>query len=255
MGGKSGGVNPASPEEVKEAGHLAGNLLFCPTMEESMLFTSTDRFQERDFTYLTAVVAGQGDTGAFRRFVAERDALHQILDDPRVLGSLLETPTLLDVSPWFYFYVLTRQSLLRSGLDDVSLAEYLSSVLAERVPLAAGDTLGGIPGCLSRSVDFLAVLDKASGNMRFEALVAGGNQFLVLTGIFPEFIVRRSERHGAPGLQYYENMARASYCEAQEHPRAVRQGLKGVLGTLSEVLPEARRSLNRMADSLLFLAS
>ena len=168
---------------------------------------------------------------------------------------MLESPTLLNVSPWCYFYVLTRQSLLRSGLDDVTLAEYLGSMLAERVPLAAGDSLGGISGGLARSVDFLAVLDQTSGSMRFEALVAGGNQFLILTGIFPEFIMRRSARHGAPGLQFYENVARASFCEAQDHPRAVRQGLKGVLGTLSEVLPEARRSLNRMADSLLFLAS
>lgn len=205
--------------------------------------------------YLASVVADQGCADAFRRFVSDREALHMILDDPRILQSLLESPSLLNVSPWCYFYVLTRQSLLRSGLDDVALAEYLGSVLAERVPMGAGDTLGGIPGGLARSVDFLAVLDQTSGNMRFEALVAGGNQFLLLTGIFPEFIQRRSERHGAPGLQFYENVARASFSEAQEHPRAVRQGLKGVLGTLSEVLPEARRSLNRVADSLLFLAS
>jgi hypothetical protein len=201
------------------------------------------------------VLANRGDAAAFRQFVSERETLHAILDDPRVLRSLLESPTLLNVSPWCYFYVLTRHSLLRSGLDDITLAEYLGSVLAERVPLGAGDTLGGIPAGLASSVDFLAVIEQTTGRVRFEALVAGGNQFLILTGIFPEFIQRRAERHGAPGLQYYENVARASFCEAQEDPRAVRHGLKGVLGTLSEVLPEARRSLNRMADSLLFLAS
>lgn len=224
-------------------------------MEERRVLTSSDRFQERDFRYLGAVVADRGDQEGFRSFVADRETLHLVLDDPRILKSLLESPSLLDVSPWFYFYVLTRHSLLRSGLDDIMLAEYLGSVLAERVPLVAGDTVGGIPAGLAHSVDFLAVLDRSSGNMRFEALVAGGNQFLILTGIFPEFILRRSARHGAPGLQYYENVARASFLEAQEHPRAVRHGLKGVLGTLSEVLPEARRSLNRMADSLLFLAN
>lgn len=224
-------------------------------MEESKLFTSTDRFQERDFLFLTSVVANRGDEEAFRSFVEERETLHLFLDDPRVLRTLLESPRLLDVSPWCYFYVLTRHSLLRSGLDDVDLAEYLGSILAERFSLEAGDSLGGVPEGLSRSVDFLMVLDQCSGRRRFEALVAGGNQFLILAGIFPEFILRRAERHGAPGLQFYENIARASFLEAQEHPRAVRQGLKGVLGTLSEVVPEARRSLNRMADSLLFLAS
>ena len=178
-----------------------------------------------------------------------------MLDDPRVNAALIESPALLDVSSWFYFYVLVRHSLRKSGLDDIALAEYVGMVLAERVDLAGDGTLGGIPAGMVHSVDFLTVLGQTSGDSRFEMLVAGGNQFLVLTGIFPEFILRRSERRGAPGLQFYENVARASFCEAQSHPLAVRGGIKGVLGTLTEVLPQARRSLNRMADSLIFLAN
>lgn len=224
-------------------------------MEDTKLFTCTGRFQERDFLFLTSIVADRGDEDAFRRFIADREELYHMLDDPRVKTALIESPVLLNVSPWFYFYVLVRHSLRRSGLEDVGLAEYVGMVLAERVALAGDGTLGGIPSGMTHSVDFLTVLGQATGDSRFEMLVAGGNQFLVLTGIFPEFILRRSERRGAPGLQFYENVARASFCEAQSHPLAVRGGIKGVLGTLTEVLPQARRSLNRMADSLIFLAS
>ena len=224
-------------------------------MEDTKLFTCTERFQERDFLFLTSIVADRGDEDAFRRFIADPEELHHMLDDPRVNSALIESPALLDVSPWFYFYVLVRHSLRRSGLEDIMLAEYVGVVLAERVDLAGDGALGGVPAGMIHSVDLLAVLGQASGDSRFETLVAGGNQFLVLTGMFPEFIVRRSERRGAPGLQFYENVARASFHEAQAHPLAVRGGIKGVLGTLTEVLPEARRSLNRMADSLIFLAS
>ena len=135
----------------------------------------------------------------------------------------------------------------------MSLAEYLGVVLAERMGMKGGRA--GMMAQVVHSVDFLQMLEKATGVRRFELLVAGGNQFLILTGVFREFVEHRSVRRGAPGVRFYENVARASFSEAQEHPLAVRGGIKGVLGTLTEVLPEARRSLNRMADSLLFLAN
>jgi hypothetical protein len=159
------------------------------------------------------------------------------------------------VSPWFYFYVLVRHSLLRSSLDDIALAEYLGSILAERVPVSPSHVLKGIPAGFVHVVDFLGILDQATGNTRYELLVAAGNQFLVLTGIFPDFIRQRSRRHGAPGIEYYESFARSSFQEAGQHPLALRQGTSGILDTLTKVLPEARRTLNRLADSLLFLAS
>jgi len=224
-------------------------------MDACNLFTCTGRFEERDFVFLTSVVAEESDETAFRRFVSDREDLLALMDDVRVLRALLESPALLNVTPSFYFYVLVRHSLLRSSLDDYALAEYLGAVLAERVPVSPSDALRGIPAGFVHTVDFLAILDRASGDTRYELLVAAGNQFLILTGIFPDYIRQRSERHGAPGLAYYESFARASFHQARDFPIAKRCGLSGVLDTLTQVFPEARRSLNRMADSLLFLAS
>lgn len=240
---------------AEEARQLPGLLLECHTMGSPNLFTCTGRFEERDFLFLTSVVAERADEAAFRKFISDREELLMMVDDERVLRALLESPTLLNVSPSFYFYVLVRHSLKRSGLDDVALAEYLGSVLTERVPVDPAQTLKGIPAGFVHTVDFLGVLDTAGGSSRYELLVAAGNQFLVLTGIFPDYIRHRSERHGAPGIDYYESFARASFQEARGLPMAQRNGMSEVLDTLSKVLPEARRSLNRMADSLLFLAS
>jgi hypothetical protein len=224
-------------------------------MDVPNLFSCVDRFEERDFRFLTSVIADRADADGFRRFVSDRDDLLAMLDERRVLDALLESPALLNVSPSFYFYVLIRHSLIRSGLEDTALAEYLGTILAERVPIGPSHALKGIPNGFVHTVDFLGVLNRATGDTRYELLVAAGNQFLVLTGIFPGYIRQRCERHGGPGIEYYESFARASFHQAREHPQARRLGTREVFDTLSRVLPEARRTLNHVADSLLFLAS
>ena len=99
-------------------------------MRTSPLFTCTNRFEERDFSFLSLAIAGKADDASFRRYVSDREALQAALDDERVLRAVLASPSLLNVSSWFYFYVLVRHSLMRSSLDDYTLAEYLGTVLA-----------------------------------------------------------------------------------------------------------------------------
>lgn len=224
-------------------------------MEPPSSFTCTSRFEERDFSFLATLVTGNDSDEGFLQFVSDREELLGILDDRRVLDAFLESPSLLNVSPVFYFYVLVRHSLMRSSLDDPDLAEYLGALLAERVHIGPANALKGIPSGFVHTVDFMAVLDKVSGDTRYELLVAAGNQFLVLTGMFPDFVRQRCKRHGAPGISYYESFARSSFSEAQQHPRARKDGVDGVLDTLTQVFPQARLSLNKMADSLLFLSS
>jgi hypothetical protein len=234
---------------------MGREVLSCIMMETPVLFSCTDRFEERDFVFLTSVIVEQTAEVAFRRFVADPGGLHLILDDERILRAVLESPALLNVSSALYFYVLVRHSLKRSSIDEIALAEYLGAVLAERVSVNPADALKGIPAGFVHTVDFLGMLDQVSGNTRYELLVAAGNQFLVLTGIFPDFIRQRAERHGAPCIAYYESFARSSYHQASDCAIARRCGTSEMFDTLTQVLPEARKSLNHVADSLLFLAS
>jgi hypothetical protein len=89
--------------------------------------------------------------------------------------------------------------------------------------------------------------------MRFHLQVAAGNQFLVLTGLYPEFIKGRSEKGMTPDLEFYEAFAQRSFRSAADCCMASRSASRHLFGTLAEVLPTARRSLNRVAEEYLFL--
>jgi hypothetical protein len=110
-----------------------------------------------------------------------------------------------------------------------------------------------MPDWVTHAVDFLAVIQSASGLLRVHLEVAAGDQFLVLTGLFPDFLDRRAERHGSPGIDFYESFARQAYRRAADSSGLEHQ-TRSLFGLLAETFPVARRSLNRMADRCLFLA-
>lgn len=223
-------------------------------MKHHRLLNCSDRFQKQDFLFLASIVAQRGDTQAFRKFVSEKEELLNIIDKEQVFLTLIESPSLLDISAEFYFYVLARHSLLRSGITSIPLAEFIGAVLVERVPLTQMGNGLKPNGSFIYTFDFLSMLDQVSGAMKFELLLTVGNEFLILTGMFPEFINARAERKGAPGIKYYQEFARSSYAQAGNHPKAKESGMSSVLETLSCNLTQARHSLNRIADSFVFLS-
>ena len=83
--------------------------------------------------------------------------------------------------------------------------------------------------------------------------MAAGNQFLVLTGLYPEFLNRRSRIGQAPDLEFYESFARRAFRSAADNRLAPGKASRNLLGTLAEVMPAARRSLNRVAEEFVFL--
>jgi hypothetical protein len=105
----------------------------------------------------------------------------------------------------------------------------------------------------THAADFLAIISSAHGRMKFHLQVAAGNQFLVLTGLYPAFLQRRNERRGAPDLEFYESFARQSFRGAADNPGAPGNAPRQLLGALSEAFPVARRSLNRVAEEFVFL--
>ncbi|MGB6219571.1 hypothetical protein [Haloferula sp.] len=176
-----------------------------------------------------------------------------MLDLKEVFRGVIDSPGAVCVSPIFYFYVLVRHSFLEAGIEDVAIADFVSSVMAERVGAEPDDVLKGVPSGVTHAADFISILESARGRLRFHLQVAAGNQFLVLTGLFPGFIKRRCERRGAPGIEFYENFARQAYREAADNPNIPRHAPRQLFGDLSEILPQARLTLNRVAEELVFL--
>lgn len=198
---------------------------------------------------MESLLAGQ--SAALASLWEDPGALTAILDLKEIHRALLETPVALPVSPSLYFYVLVRHAFLDGGIDHPDLADYVAGVLVEKLSHHPDPRSGAMPAWVTHAVDFISVIQATHGTLRFHLQVAAGNQFLVLTGLFPEFLDHRAGRLGAPGVDFYEAFARQAYRHAADHPGLV-TSTRELFGLLSETFPLARRSLNQMSDRCLF---
>jgi hypothetical protein len=215
--------------------------------------SSRDRFTAADFAFLTEVLVPGERRARVTRLWHDPEALTQVLDLNEVFRALLDSPTALEVSAPFYFYVLVRHAFVQSGLTDDALADYVGGVLADQIPSQHGGKLIELAKEIAYAADFLTLLEASPGRLRFYLQVAAGNQFLVLAGMYSGFLERRAERRGAPGVEFYEAFARHAFRGAADNRQAPADAPRELLGELSEVLPHARRSLNRMAEEFVFL--
>lgn len=177
--------------------------------------------------------------------------LLEMIDDPLVRKVLLENPVALPVSPSLYFFVLVRHALLESDINHTGLADHIAGVLVDKLS-GCSRASGGVPHWATHAVDFISLIRNASGLLRVHLEVAAGDQFLVLTGLFPEFLNHRRERYGAPGAGFYGAFARHSYHSAASHNILDRES-RELFGLLAEVFPIASRSLLQMRGHCLFL--
>jgi hypothetical protein len=111
----------------------------------------------------------------------------------------------------------------------------------------------GQPGRLQYFFEMLMALEKADDHTAFFIRAHIGNHSLFLSGVFPEHILHRAKRRGAPGLRYYESLGRANYRAASNHRLAAKYDLAAVFDTLSEHFEPARRALNDLADRVFSL--
>lgn len=221
--------------------------------------TCRAHLSHRDLEFISVVLTRMGlsQNDALTRLLADPGTLDLILEDPNLLDAVMSLKSTVDISAELYFYVLVRHSLKESGLDDRDLADYVAGTLAEFArgnPFSQDDAdplqVGGMP----YHVDFIEAIRSATSRNRFYLHVRCGNQFLVLTGLFPEFIKQREKRRGAPGVRYYEGVAQQSYRTAMAHPLADEFALCEVYDLLTIEFRKTRRALNRMTREYLSLS-
>ncbi|MDX1679161.1 MAG: hypothetical protein R3242_00395 [Akkermansiaceae bacterium] len=209
-------------------------------------------FTKQDLCFIESL-HGEQHSAAIRQLTQDAESLHEILDQPDVRRALLESPVALPVSPSFYFYTLVRHALLESGVDHVGLTDHIAGVLANKLGRPSSFGCRGHEWA-THAVDFMVRIQQASGLLKVRLEVEAGDQFLLLTGLFPDFLRERSERRGAPGVEFYGSFARQSYSHASSH-RELGPESSEIFGLLAEVFPIAQRSLNRMREHCLFLGS
>ena len=215
--------------------------------------SSRDRFTGADFEFMTAVLAPGDKRHHLAKLWDDPEALKELLDLKEVLRAVLDSPSALRVSSAFYFYVLVRHAFLQNNLHDADLADYVSAIMAKRIACESGDPLQDVATGFTHAADFITIISSAHGRMRFHLQVAAGNQFLALTGLFPGFLNQRNARRGAPDLAFYESFATNAFRSAADNPDAPASAPRRLLGNLAEVFPDARRSLNRIAEEFIFL--
>ena len=222
-------------------------------MLDQRLPSTRTRFTRADLDFLATVLAPAEQRLHLEKLWSDPDALREMLDLKEVFRGLLDSPSAIQVSPRFYFYVLVRHSFLQGDLTDANLADYVAGVLARRIAPAADDFLQDVARGYTHASDFITIISNARGRMRFHLQVAAGNQFLVLAGLYPEFLKSRCEKRGAPDLEFYEHFARHSYREAARNRCGSGKASRQLFGALADAMPTARRSLNRMAEEFVFL--
>jgi hypothetical protein len=222
-------------------------------MLEQWMPSCRNRFTGADFEFVASALSPGGPTCHLAKLWKDADGLREMLDLKEVFRSLIDSPEALQVSPRFYFYVLVRHAFLQADLTDAGLADYVAGVMAKRVSANSDDPLHDVTRGFTHAAEFLAFIAPAKGRLRFHLQVAAGNQFLVLTGLYPEFLKRRNEKGEAPGLDFYESFAQRAFRCAASDRLAPGSSSRQLFGALAEALPVARRSLNRVAEEFVFL--
>ncbi|HEX4342706.1 MAG TPA: hypothetical protein VH255_04910 [Verrucomicrobiae bacterium] len=213
------------------------------------------QFAAEDVDFILSVLGQKVGTGeCLIKLLADEDTRDLILDDEALLHALLERRGCLRVSTHFYFYVLVRQVLRRSKINDRAVADYVAEVLAEFARAEqASCFIPGTTAPMNYFFEMLAALQTADDRTSFCIRAHVGNYSLFLSGVFPERIRFRAERKGFPGLSYYESLGRSQYRAASDHRLAQRYELAGIFDTLAERFQTARHALNDMTDRLLSL--
>jgi hypothetical protein len=213
------------------------------------------QFTAEDIDFITAVLGKDKQSAGFLvSLLTDVETRDLILDDDALFRALLEQRGCLRVSPHLYFYVLVRHVLREAGVADRSVADYVAELLTEfsrQERLRC--TVRGQPQPMDYFFEMLAALQTADDYTAFCLRAHIGNHSLFFSGVFPERIRARAEQRGFPGLQYYQELGRASFRAASHHRLANEFELAPIFDTLSNRFEPTRLALNGLAERVFSL--
>ena len=212
------------------------------------------RFTAADFDFVVRTLArSQNDNVSLVDLLSDDDTRDSVLDHPRLVDTILSNPGHLHISSQFYFYVLARHVLQQAGITDRKMCDYVGSLLetfSQANRLLPPDNIDD-HGRQYIS-DMLIALKKATPEQTFLLRAHTGNYSLFISGIFHENTQRRS-LHGAPDIEFYEQIGRTNYQLVATHETARRCELNDVFEGLADRFHDVRLALNELSDRLLNL--
>lgn len=213
------------------------------------------RFTDVDWKFIfeTLALTDRGRDG-LASLCEDPETISLILDHPKLLDSLLQRQSLAMLSPELFFFLIVRHTLKRVGITEVALADYIAVVCADfgcRPSLERHEAERQVESFYS--IDYVKSIDQASRHERFFLHVQCANQFLILTSLYPDYLKRRTERRGAPGLDYYESIVVSHFHAAGRHVLAEEFAMNEVLTHLADAFPPVRRAMNHTVREYLHL--
>jgi hypothetical protein len=209
----------------------------------------------RDDAQLALRLIARGSQSLYEELEARlRDeGIDALLDDPRLLAALIESPRGAHASFPLFSYVMVRHALRSAGEGDATLADFVAAIVME---FGTRDAAHRISHADDQTYDTIAELsgDVDDPDVRRSFLVRThlGNYALWISGLFPDYIESRKWRRGGPDLEYFEEMGRRGYKLAADHRMAAQLGLTALFALAAERFALLRVALNRVSDSLLF---
>ena len=188
------------------------------------------------------------ELGETARLRLEEHGIGSLLDDPRIRNALL-TDTDVSIPPPVIFYVLVRQALLEGGIDDESTSDYVASMLVSFGKAGRAYRISGEDDNeFHYLTDMISELRSADGGRRFLLRVHLGDFALWMSGLFPDYLERRTRRKGAPPISYFEELGATGYRGASESLEAGELGMETVLRDVANQFSAVRTALNRISD-------
>lgn len=211
------------------------------------------QFTAADIDFIVANIGRKtGDAACVINLLSDPETRDAILDDEDLFRAVLENRGCLTISSHFYFYILVRTMLRRSGIEDRVVADYVAEILAEYSNIERTKyRVKGHTEPLDYFFEMLLALQRADDRNSFELRAHIGNQALFITGVFPDRIRVRAEKRGFPDLRYFESVGQSSFRAASDHRLAQRYDLAGVFDTLADRFRTARQALNDLSERLL----
>lgn len=181
--------------------------------------------------------------------VLNESGIDSLLDDRRSLRAIVDHATLGPVPPALILYVMLRHVFLDHAIDSRVLADYVTALVLEfgqgRRSFRIDEHDGKEYFYL---VDIVKDLGEAEGHRAFLLRAHLGNFALWLSGLFPDYVVHRVRRKGAPGIDYYEEMGQSGYLMAADDPHACHESLAALFRDAAETFSSVRRALNAFSD-------
>ena len=220
-----------------------------------MILANVRQMLGRDDAQLVLRLIARGSADEQERAEgALRDGgIDALLDDPRLLGALIESPQGARASLPLFAYVVVRHALRRLGEGDRVLADYAASVLLHFGLRDAATRVGETDDEVYTTLaDLLRDVESADARRSFLVRAHLGNYALWLSGLFPDYIQSRRWRRGGPDLDYYEEMGRRGFQLAAGHHLAAEHGLAPLYAAAADRFAVLRVALNSVSDALLF---